>query len=337
VNIIENQSLKTFNTFGIDVKTAYFAEFYTENELIELLTKFQNYPKLLLGQGSNVLFTKDFEGVVLKNCIKNIKILDETENHVKISVGAGENWHQFVLYSLENNYFGLENLSLIYGTVGAAPMQNIGAYGVEVKSFIDEVKALEISTQKIRTFSNKECDFGYRESVFKKELKNKYIITEVVFVLNKKENFKLEYGDINKILANKNIKNPTAKDVSQAVCEIRNSKLPNPNEIGNAGSFFKNPEIDKDIFENIQKKFPEMPFYPTNLPNKIKVPAGWLIEKANWKGKKKGNAGVHEKQALVLVNYGKAEGKEILEIAEEIQKDVLNSFGIQLFTEVNIY
>lgn len=335
--VYKNYSLKNYNTFGFDVKTNYFATFENKNELITLLNDFENQPLLILGGGSNVLFTKDFEGLVLQNNVKGFQIIEQSEEYAKVKVGAGENWHTFVLHCIENNWCGIENLSLIPGTVGAAPIQNIGAYGVEIKDFIESVIALDIESKEIHQIDVLDCEFGYRDSLFKNKKKGKYIIIEVVFLFSKIPNLKLEYGDIQNTLKNMKIEAPySIKNISDAVCYIRQTKLPNPDEIGNAGSFFKNPEIDINLFKKLKEEYPEMPFYASSLPNKIKIPAGWLIEKTGWKGKKYENVGVHEKQALVLVNYGKGNGQEILNLSKQIQNTIKEIFGIDLDTEVNI-
>jgi UDP-N-acetylmuramate dehydrogenase len=327
-------SLKNYNTFGIEAKAKLFAEFQNIEELRELLQKYLLEPKLILGGGSNILFTQDFAGLVLKNCILGISQIADNQAFVDLRVGAGENWHQFVLHCLANNWAGVENLSLIPGLVGASPMQNIGAYGVEVKDVIISVEALARADGSLRTFSNAECKFGYRESIFKNELKDQYIITHVNFRLRKQAIFNVSYGDIQKTLQTLDNQELTIQAISQAICQIRQSKLPNPAEIGNAGSFFKNPEISKEQFEKLKIEFPAIPNYPIN-ETKVKIPAGWLIEQAGWKGKRVGNIGVHEKQALVLVNYGEGKGGEIKQLAQEIQDSIVGKFGILLKPEVN--
>ena len=335
MDIQQNFNLKAYNTFGLDVSTTYFAEFHSIEEIAHLLKEFSNTRKLVLGGGSTILFTADFEGIVLKNEIKGIEIISRDDEHIRLKVGAGENWHQFVLYCIENNYAGIENLSLIPGSVGAAPMQNIGAYGVEVKEVIESVEAYHIQSGEIHTFVNQECEFGYRESIFKHKVKGEYIISSVIFRWNKKPNFNISYGAIEETLKEQGIQNLSIKAISDAVIHIRSSKLPNPSEIGNAGSFFKNPEIPLAQFEQLKTKFPDIANYP--LPdNQVKIPAGWLIEKAGWKGKKLGNIGVHDKQALVLVNFGGGKGQEIKALSEEIQNSVFEKFGIGIQAEVNV-
>lgn len=315
---------------------AYFAEIRTVAELRELLKHptYNAMPKLILGGGSNLLFTQDFKGLVIKIEIGGIEKINEDTQHVYVQAGAGVVWHQLVLYCIENAYAGMENLSLIPGTVGAAPMQNIGAYGVEIKEIFDRLEAVHIETGKTRVFTNEECQFGYRESIFKKELKGQYIITQVTFRLNKVPSFNTSYGAIQDTLKQMNVENLTLRSVSDAVIHIRRSKLPDPAEIGNAGSFFKNPEIPTKQYENLKIHYPQIPGYVTS-DRTVKVPAGWLIEQSGWKGKRLGETGVHKNQALVLVNYGNAKGNEIKALAEEVQKSVLAKFDIQLQPEVN--
>jgi len=338
--IQKNINLKQYNTFGIDVNAKYFAEINHIAD-IDVLRKNNifNNQKLILGGGSNLLFTKDFDGLVIKNNIKGKGIIKETKSDIYIKVNAGENWHKFVLLCVENNWGGIENLSLIPGNVGTSPMQNIGAYGVEIKDVFHSLEAYNIKTAQIETFKHSECNFGYRESIFKKELKGKYIITSVVFKLNKNPKVNISYGAIEKVLKEKNIENPTIKDLSSAIISIRESKLPNPKEIGNAGSFFKNPVIDKQHFLNLKKEYNNIVSYPIS-ENKIKIPAGWLIDNASWKGKtflkENSKFGVHKNQALVLVNYYNSKGKDIYKLAKDIQKDIYNKYNIQLEMEVNI-
>lgn len=337
MQIIENKPLEEYNTFHLRANARYFTEVTSSEELLKLLSepKWKETPRLILGGGSNVLFTQDINALVIRIAIKGITIIREDDETIDIKVGAGEMWHNFVLYCVENNFNGVENLSLIPGTVGAAPMQNIGAYGVEIKEVVQEVESIEIETGTIRRFTNEECQFGYRESVFKKELKGKYIITSVTFRLSKSPDFKISYGDVQKTLGTDKENEITIQRVSDAIIQIRKSKLPDPAEIGNAGSFFKNPEIPTSHYELLKTKFPELPGYPTLSPDFTKVPAGWLIEKSGWKGHKEGQAGVHAKQALVLVNYGGATGNQIKELSEKIQASVRENFSIQLTPEVN--
>lgn len=331
----ENVSLKKFNTFGLDVDARKFMVFSSLEALGDALKSINNEPLLILGGGSNVLLTKNYEGVVLKNELKGIEVIDENSEHLWVEVQAGENWHEFVLHCIKNDWAGVENLSLIPGTVGAAPMQNIGAYGVEIKEVFESLSAMEIATGELRTFNKEACEFGYRESVFKKSLKNKYVITSVVFKLSKTPVFNTSYGAIKDTLQEMGVSELSIKAVSDAVIKIRQSKLPNPEEIGNAGSFFKNPEVDKIDFEGLRAEFSGIPGYP--LPgNKVKIPAAWLIEQSGWKGRTFGKIGVHKNQPLVLVNYGGGEGEAIRELAFKIQASVSEKFGIELTAEVNI-
>lgn len=337
MEIKSNYSLKSLNTFGIDARAHYFAEFHSVDELIQLLkdSRFTNEPKLILGGGSNLLFTQDFNGLVLQNKIKGIELVSEDENHAFVKAGAGEVWHNFVLYSIDKGFGGIENLSLIPGTVGAAPMQNIGAYGVEIKDTFYSLEALHCKDYSLRTFNNEDCKFGYRESVFKRELKDQYVITSVIFRLNKKPVFNTSYGAIQTTLDEMGVKELSIKAISDAVIHIRRSKLPDPAQIGNAGSFFKNPEIPEAQYNALKAQYPDIPSYKTT-PGMVKVPAGWLNEQAGWKGKVVGNTGVHKQQALVLVNYGNAKGEEVKKLSEDIKKSVKEKFGIALETEVNI-
>lgn len=334
MNIEENISLKNYNTFGIDVTAKRFICIDSVYQLQELLKVEKDI--FLISGGSNMLLTKDIEKLVVHIDIKGVSIDQENENEVFLTVNAGENWHEFVLWCVDNNYGGLENLSLIPGNVGTCPIQNIGAYGVEVKDTITKVEALHIETGKLVQFSNEECKFGYRNSIFKNEVKGKYIITSVSFKLTKQNhNFNTSYGAIETELTSKNIAKPNLKNISDAVIAIRKSKLPDPKEIGNSGSFFKNPVITKAHFLTLQKTYPEIPSYIVS-ENQVKVPAGWLIEKAGFKGKRFGDFGVHKKQALVLVNYNNATGKDIYNLAETIQKKIKSKFEIKLEIEVNV-
>ena len=333
----ENKSLKELNTFGIECQAKYFIEIKKESDLSQLYNEklFQSEKKLVLGGGSNILLTKKFDGLIIKNSIKGYETIFEDDNFLELKVGAGENWHELVMMCVENNWGGIENLSLIPGNAGTAPMQNIGAYGVEIKETFKSLEAFEISTGKIRTFNNEDCNFGYRESIFKNEKKNQYIILSISLILDKNPKINLEYGDIKQTLSNKNIIHPTIKDISNAIIEIRQRKLPDPNKIGNSGSFFKNPIIPTEKLNVIKKKFPEIVYYPIG-ENKVKIAAGWLIDKAGWKGKTFNNYGVHKNQALVLVNYGGAKGKEIFDLSEKIINDIESKFSITLEREVNI-
>ena len=334
MDIQQNISLKSYNTFGIDVKARRFVDISSLNELENVIRSEKKF--FILSGGSNLLLTKDVDKLVIHLNTKGIEVVQENSNDILIKVQAGENWHEFVLWCIDHNYGGVENLSLIPGNVGTAPIQNIGAYGVELKDSMHNLEALEIDTLNTKTFTNKNCEFGYRNSVFKNELKGKYIITSVTFKLTKNTHkLNSSYGAIRSELDKGNIINPTIKDISKAVIAIRQSKLPDPKEIGNSGSFFKNPIISTTDFKNLQKTYPEAPHYVVSK-NEIKVPAGWLVEQCGFKGKRFGDAGVHKKQALVLVNYNNATGREIFELSKEIQKTVLEKFEIQLDAEVNI-
>ena len=330
-------SLKSHNSFGIDVIARRFIEVDDVDELKEVLKNSYAAELFILGGGSNMLLTKDIEKTVVHIALTGIKIVDENEDEVYIKAMAGENWHQFVLFCIEKGFGGLENLSLIPGNVGTAPIQNIGAYGVEIKDTFFECTALNVQTLQLRKFSREDCEFGYRDSVFKNSEKGKYIITDVTFKL-KKENHLLNtsYGSIDKYLEEHNIANPGIKDVSNAVIAIRQSKLPDPKKLGNSGSFFKNPIVPKALLEDLRKEHPEIPAYEVN-DLEVKIPAGWLIEQAGLKGYRKGDAGVHEKQALVLVNYGDASGQDILDLASKVQHEVQQKFGIEIHPEVNIF
>ena len=337
MNIIENYPLLKLNTFGIDVKAKYFTSINTINELIEVTKTnvFKDLELLILGGGSNILFTKDFDGLVILNNIKGKEIISQNQQSIFLKIGAGENWHELVMYCVDNGWGGIENLSLIPGNTGTAPMQNIGAYGVEIKETFIELEALEISSGKIVKFNNSDCEFGYRESVFKNKMKNQYIILNITLELKKNPVLNINYGDVKAILESQNIKNPGIKEVSNAIISIRQSKLPDPKKIGNSGSFFKNPIVRLNQLELIKKKYPNVVNYEIN-ENEFKIAAGWLIERAGWKGKKFNNYGIHEKQALVLVNYGLANGMEIFELSEKIILDIKDKFGITLEREVNI-
>ena len=334
---LRNQSLKPYNTFGIDVTAKQFINIETVEDLEFILRKNYASELFILGGGSNMLLTKNIEATVLHIDLKGKEVLKETEEKVVVRVMAGENWHNFVLWCLEQDFGGLENLSLIPGNVGTSPIQNIGAYGVELKDHFLHCEAINIQTLEKKVFNTNDCNFGYRNSIFKNELKDQYVITSVDFVLSKKEHQVItSYGSINEELKLKSIQNPSIQDISNAVIEIRKQKLPNPKELGNSGSFFKNPIISINVFQELQKEYPEIPSYPIS-ENEVKVPAGWLIDKAGLKGYRNGDAGVHKNQALVLVNYGEASGKEILALAEEIIQKIKNRFGIALEPEVNIF
>ncbi len=331
-----NVSLQPYNTFGIDVSATAFARFSSIAELeAVLLENNGKLPLFILGGGSNVLFTKPVDALVLKNELKGFEHLNETEDTIDIRVGAGEEWHTFVRYCVEKGWGGVENLSLIPGSVGASPMQNIGAYGAEIKDCFVELTAFHIEKRELHTFSAQDCAFGYRESVFKRALKGQYIIASVTYRLQKHPKFNTAYGAIQTELDAMNVTELSVSAISQAVMNIRNSKLPNPKELGNAGSFFKNPVVDSAVVEVLKKRFPEVPNYP-QPDGSVKLAAGWLIEQAGWKGKRIGNCGVHARQALVLVNYGGATGNEIYALSQAVLDDVQQQFGVLLEREVNI-
>lgn len=336
MEIKTNFSLKNYNTFGIEAKARQFVSIHSIAELTTVLQENKTQKKFILGGGSNMLLTKDIDALVIHINLKGKKIIQESDDFAWIECQAGENWHEFVLWCIDNNFGGLENMSLIPGNVGTTPVQNIGAYGTEIKDTFVSCEAMKIENQEMKSFSNQECQFGYRESIFKNRIKDQYIITSVVFKLTKRNHqINISYGDIISELEKNNIATPTIKDVSNAVIAIRNSKLPNPKELGNSGSFFKNPILLKSDFEKIQAKFPEMKYYEISQ-TEVKVPAGWLIEQAGFKGKRFGDAGIHKNQALVLVNYGNATGQEILNVSKNIQETIHNTFGIHIEAEVNI-
>ena len=336
MNIQENISLKNYNTFGIDVKARFFVEITGLVQLQKVL-ELKAYPKkFIISGGSNMLLTKDIDALVVHLKLKGISIVEENENFVEVKAMAGENWHELVMWSLEQGFGGLENLSLIPGNVGTAPIQNIGAYGVELKDVFVSCAAMDVKTGELEGFDNEACEFGYRESIFKNRAKDKYIITSIVLKLTKKDHvLHTGYGSIENELKEKGIVHPTIRDISDAVIAIRRSKLPDPKEIGNCGSFFKNPVISQKAFDRFIKKYPNAPFYEMD-DDKFKIPAGWLVEQCGFKGKRFGDAGVHEKQALVLVNHGSATGKEILDLSKKIQDEVQKTFKIKIQPEVNI-
>lgn len=335
MNIRKNYSLLSHNTFGMDVKASVFMEYTSEDELKEILQhQFCCTDKWLhIGGGSNLLFTEDYQGTVLHSAIKGYEIVDETDEDVLVKVGAGEVWDDFVAYAVEHDWYGAENLSLIPGEVGASAVQNIGAYGVEAKDIIVKVDTLEVATARPRYFSNADCNYAYRESVFKKDLKGKYIVTYVTYRLKKKPVFRLEYGNVKEELE-KTGKEMTLQRVREVIIRIREAKLPDPKTQGNAGSFFMNPIVPYTLFESLLTVYPKMPHYIINA-ERVKIPAAWLIDQCGWKGKRVGNAGVHDRQALVLVNCGGATGKEIIRLSEDIQKSVSEKFGIVISPEVN--
>ena len=338
IRILENISIKNFNTFRVEAKARYFAAISCYNKLRSLIQERKPAEKklLVMGGGSNLLFTGDFNGWVLRNEIKGIEIVEDTDNHVLVKVGGGENWSDFVDLTVDSGWGGLENLSLIPGTAGAAPVQNIGAYGAEQKDAFVSLEACNLITGKICTYNRLECDFGYRSSLFKAAEKGKWFVLNVTYRLQKKPELNLGYAPLRKAFEGKPAEQITVKAVCDAVKSIRRSKLPDPQTLGNAGSFFKNPVVRQEKFNRLQRQFPEMPFY--QLENEsVKIPAGWLIEQCGWKGKRIGNAGVHHQQALVIVNFGGATGQEILQLANAIQYDVRQQFDIELKSEVLIF
>lgn len=337
--IQENISLRPFNTFGIDVRAKAFAPFTSVAELEAIMQeakKGHTEKPLILGGGSNLLLTKNYDGLVLKNEVKGVEVIHEDEEYVYVKAGAGENWHQFVLFCLEHELAGVENLSLIPGNVGASPMQNIGAYGVEIKDVFHQLEAFHLQQKEIQTFSLQDCRFGYRESVFKNIYRDHFVILSVTYKLTKKPRFNTSYGAIQQELDAMGVKELSIQAISQAVINIRSSKLPDWKRIGNAGSFFKNPTIDIAHAQKLKEAFQKMVQFPFN-EKETKLAAGWLIEQCGWKGYRKGDAGCYDKQALVLVNYGAAKGAEILELSEQIIHSVEDKFGVRLEREVNIF
>jgi UDP-N-acetylmuramate dehydrogenase len=335
MEIQKNVSLLPYNSFHIDVNAAEFISVKSVDKLEEILARSGKEPQLILGGGSNLLFTKNIDGLVLKIDLSGIDEVREEPSHIYVRAGAGENWHEFVQYTIKRNWGGLENLSLIPGNVGAAPIQNIGAYGVELKDVFFELEAYDRKEKKVYAFGVNDCRFGYRDSIFKSAEKSRYIILNVTFLLNKIPVLKTSYGAIREELKKMRVQSPTIQDISLAVINIRRSKLPDPAEIANAGSFFKNPVVDQTFFLSLSKKYPDMPAYP-HEDKSVKLAAGWLIEQCGWRGYRKGDAGVHVNQALVLVNYGKATGKEILELSEKVAQSVHKKFGVTLEREVNV-
>ena len=329
-----NQSLKAYNTFGVNVSAANFVEVKSELDIRKAIQL--NYdPVYILGGGSNLLLTKDQKGLVIKNSIAGKKVVRIFKQTYYVEVGGGENWHELVRWTLKKGLNGLENLSLIPGTVGAAPVQNIGAYGVELEQVFHKLHAIHLKTGKRKTFFKKDCQFGYRNSIFKSELRNQYIITRVWFKLSKVKTVNIKYGAIQDTLTKMKVKNPSPKNISDAVIKIRQSKLPDPVKLGNSGSFFKNPEVSKTKFKQLQKKFKDIKFYPLES-GKVKIPAAWLIEQCGWKGKRVGNTGTYENHALIIVNHGNATGKEIMSCAKQIQKAVKQKFGILIEPEIRV-
>jgi UDP-N-acetylmuramate dehydrogenase len=338
MKLLQNYPLQDITTFHAKVFAKYYTVFSSAEFLKQILSseELKTMPFIILGGGSNVLFTGDFNGVIIRNAIEGIEIIKEEEDVIYIKANSGEKWHDFVLYCVNRNYGGIENLSLIPGTVGAGPIQNIGAYGVELKDVLVEVEAMNIHTLEVKIFSNVECKFGYRDSIFKEEEKGNYIILSVTLKLNKNPKVNVSYGSLSKELESMGITNPTIKDVSNAVIKIRSSKLPDPDKLGNAGSFFKNPVIVNEQFEKLKISHPNIISFPAT-EGLTKLAAGWLIEQCGWKGKRIGDAGVHKDQALVLVNYADATGKEIYELSTQIINSVKEKFGIELEREVNIF
>jgi UDP-N-acetylmuramate dehydrogenase len=336
MEIYSNFSLKNYNTFGIEAKAKKFVAVHSLAELTSVLRQNNSENTFILGGGSNMLLTQDIKALVIHIDLKGKRVIDENEDYAWVESQAGENWHEFVLWTIDQNFGGLENMSLIPGNVGATPVQNIGAYGTEIKDTFVSCAALTSLNLELKTFTKEDCRFGYRESIFKNEVKDQYIITSVVFKLTKQNhNINTSYGDITNELAKNKITIPNLKDVSDAVVAIRKSKLPDPKELGNSGSFFKNPILLKTDFKKIQQQFPQMKYYEVS-ETEVKVPAGWLIEEAGLKGKRFGDAGIHKDQALVLVNYGKATGQEILNISKHIQETIFTKFGIHIEAEVNV-
>ncbi|MDR2908202.1 MAG: UDP-N-acetylmuramate dehydrogenase [Bacteroidales bacterium] len=336
LNIQSNLSLKHLNTFGIDVNARYFCEISSVDELRALVSSevFQQNARLVLGEGANILFTKDFDGLVIKPAIKGIEVISEEENAIWVKANAGEVWHDFVMHCCEKAWNGLENLAYIPSSVGASPIQNIGAYGVEIKDVLHSLEAFNLETQTLETFTNADCQFAYRESVFKRAYKGKYVICSVTFRLSKLAQFHTNYTAVNDELKRLNITELSAKAMAIAITNIRKSKLPEPSEIGSAGSFFKNPTVSETLYHSLKAQYPDMVAYPT--ASGVKLAAGWLIEQAGWKGFREGDAGVHTQQALVLVNYGHATGADILNLAQRIINSVHSKFGVELMAEVNI-
>ncbi len=338
MQIQKNISLQPFNTFGIDVKTRLFTQWNSSNDVVEYARskELASVPRLILGGGSNMLLTQDFDGIAIKNAILGREIVSESDENVTVKIGGGEVWHEIVLWTISQGWNGMENMSLIPGSMGAAPIQNIGAYGKELKDIFVELEAIHLSTGEKKTFSLEECEFGYRNSVFKNSYKGQYVIVSVTIQLSKIEAFNTTYGAISSELELAGVTQLSAKAISDAVITIRRSKLPDPKVLGNSGSFFKNPLISESQYEEAVYERPGLPGYPDGK-GWVKVPAGWLIDQAGWKGKRVGNCGVHTKQALVLVNYGGATGDEIFQLSEDIIADVIQKFGIELEREVNVF
>ena len=335
MQITENVSLRAFNTFKMDVRARYLSAIRKSADIEPVLSESKTNSVFVLGGGSNILFTKDVNGLLLKNEIKGLVKKNENEEYVYIQAGAGENWHQFVMYCLNQNLGGVENLALIPGNVGASPMQNIGAYGVELKDVFHELEAFHLKDKALVTFNAADCGFGYRESVFKNKYKGDFLILNVTFRLSKKHEYNITYGAIREELDKNQVETITIQSIAEAVIRIRRSKLPDPDEIGNAGSFFKNPTVSLNKFNSLRTTFPAIVGFPQN-EHSVKLAAGWMIEQCGWKGYRKGDAGCHEKQALVLVNHGNASGNEIYQLSEEIKLSVMDKFGVELEREVNV-
>lgn len=330
-------NLTSYNTLHIEAKADSFLSITSREQLVSFFKESRDeFDELfVLGGGSNILFADNFEGLILHIAIKGREVVEETDEYIRLKIGAGENWHETVRYCVENGWGGIENLSLIPGTVGAAPIQNIGAYGVELKEVFQSLEAVEVKTGNLKTFHKKDCRFGYRDSIFKNELKGKFVVTGVTLTLSKNPEINTSYGAISRELERRDIQDPTIADISQVVMDIRNSKLPNPDELGNAGSFFKNPIVSRQKYEQLKMKYPSIPGYELNAIE-TKIPAGWLIEEAGLKGLKLGNAGTYKQQALVIVNHGGATGEEVVELSDKIRSSVEDKFGIELVPEVNI-
>lgn len=337
MQILENYDLTKLNSFGVKIHSRYFVEINKEQDFMNLLDAeiFKKAERLFLGGGSNILFTKDFDGLVIANNLKGIEILAEDETSISLRSMGGELWHDLVTYTVDRNLWGIENLALIPGTVGASPVQNIGAYGVELKDVIKNIEAINIGSGTKRVFTKEECKFGYRDSIFKNELKDKYFIISITLVLSKKEKKNIEYRVLKDYINTNNLEINTAKDVSDAVANIRRSKLPDPKVLGNAGSFFKNVYVDQNKLDSLLQDYPEMPYFTE--ADKIKIPTAWLVESCGFKGAKFGNVGVHDKQALILVNYGGGEGLQIKNLADKIIDQVFSKFGIKISPEVNLH
>lgn len=332
--VFKDHDLTRLNTMGVQAQCKYFAEVSNVEELKHVLREYPDEKLLVLGGGSNILFASYYDGLVIRNGIEGKRVIAEDDSYVRIQCGAGEDWHELVMWSIDQGWGGLENMALIPGSVGAAPIQNIGAYGKELESVFVELQAYDIATHDMRTIEADECEFGYRDSIFKGRFKGKFVITSVTLKLNKVPEVDLSYKALKQYLDDQGIKEPDQQDVARAVIAIRRSKLPDPAEIGNTGSFFKNPVVPEEDFEMLREQYPDIPFYI--VEDGIKIPAAWMIDQCGWKGERRGDAGVHEKQALVLVNHGSATGQEILDLASEIKRSVKASFGIMLETEVNI-